>query len=197
MCGRFGLPFGDYPAMGAVVSHQLGFRGELPPYVSIPSATRPSPGSWARAFGWAAATNRSRPATPTTRASRVRDVEPRETMAPARAARRQGLLSAIDTLARDIHGSDQLATYGEFQPPPPTSSSPPRSARALSPSSRESTGLRDRHGRNTSPSCLLACRLVEPRRPLRHHQLRRLGPPRPDLTGLGRSFPELTRVSPP
>src|SRR5262245_13229275 len=36
LCGRCGSPFGDYPAMGAVVSHQLGFRGALPPYVSIP-----------------------------------------------------------------------------------------------------------------------------------------------------------------
>ena len=30
LCGRFGSPFGDYPAMGAVVSHQLGFRGPFP-----------------------------------------------------------------------------------------------------------------------------------------------------------------------
>src|ERR1700675_3715533 len=36
LCGRFGSPFGDFPSMGAVVSHQLGFRGELPPYVSTP-----------------------------------------------------------------------------------------------------------------------------------------------------------------
>src|SRR6476469_5600271 len=36
MSGRFGSPFGDYPAIGAVVAHQLGFRGALPPYVSIP-----------------------------------------------------------------------------------------------------------------------------------------------------------------
>src|SRR5438105_10966848 len=36
LSGRFGSPFGDYPAMGAVVSHQLGFRGALPPYVAIP-----------------------------------------------------------------------------------------------------------------------------------------------------------------
>src|SRR5712672_2576446 len=32
LCGRFGTPFGDYPAMGAVVAHELGFSGELPPY---------------------------------------------------------------------------------------------------------------------------------------------------------------------
>src|SRR6202051_3312013 len=36
MSGRFGSAFGDFPAIGAVVSNQLGFRGALPPYVAIP-----------------------------------------------------------------------------------------------------------------------------------------------------------------
>src|SRR5712672_1664890 len=36
LSGRFGSAFGDFPAIGAVVSHQLGFSGRLPPYVSIP-----------------------------------------------------------------------------------------------------------------------------------------------------------------
>src|SRR5947209_6050252 len=36
LSGRFGSAFGDYPAIGAVVTQQLGFRGKLPPYVSVP-----------------------------------------------------------------------------------------------------------------------------------------------------------------
>src|SRR6266850_1775375 len=36
LCGRFGSPFGDYPAMGAVVAHESGFSGMLPPYVAVP-----------------------------------------------------------------------------------------------------------------------------------------------------------------
>ncbi len=36
MSGRFGSAFGDFPAMGAVVAHETGFHGQLPPYVSIP-----------------------------------------------------------------------------------------------------------------------------------------------------------------
>src|ERR671938_263029 len=36
LCGRFGSAFGDYPAMGAVVAHETGFTGTLPPYVAIP-----------------------------------------------------------------------------------------------------------------------------------------------------------------
>src|ERR1051326_536170 len=36
LSGRFGSAFGDYPAIGAVVAHELGFRTQLPPYISIP-----------------------------------------------------------------------------------------------------------------------------------------------------------------
>src|SRR5436190_4014392 len=36
MSGRFGSAFGDWPAMGAVAAHELGFAGTLPPYVAIP-----------------------------------------------------------------------------------------------------------------------------------------------------------------
>ncbi|MBX9623388.1 MAG: DUF1501 domain-containing protein, partial [Gemmataceae bacterium] len=36
LSGRFGTPFGDYPAIGAVVAHETGFTGTLPPYVAVP-----------------------------------------------------------------------------------------------------------------------------------------------------------------
>src|SRR5881275_2764839 len=36
MSGRFGSAFGDFPAIGAVVAHETGFKGKLPPYVAVP-----------------------------------------------------------------------------------------------------------------------------------------------------------------
>ena len=36
LSGRFGSPFGDYPGMGAVVAHEMGFAGTVPPYVAVP-----------------------------------------------------------------------------------------------------------------------------------------------------------------
>lgn len=36
LSGRFGTPFGDYPAVGAVVAHETGFSGCVPPYVAVP-----------------------------------------------------------------------------------------------------------------------------------------------------------------
>jgi hypothetical protein len=36
LSGRLGSPFGDYPAVGAVVAHETGFSGHVPPYVAVP-----------------------------------------------------------------------------------------------------------------------------------------------------------------
>lgn len=36
LSGRFGTAFGDYPALGAVVAHETGFAGPLPPHVAVP-----------------------------------------------------------------------------------------------------------------------------------------------------------------
>ena len=36
LSGRFGTPFGDYPAVGAVVAHETGFSGSVAPYVAVP-----------------------------------------------------------------------------------------------------------------------------------------------------------------
>ena len=36
LSGKFGSAFGDYPAIGAVVAHELGYRGPMPPYFAVP-----------------------------------------------------------------------------------------------------------------------------------------------------------------
>jgi uncharacterized protein (DUF1501 family) len=36
LSGRFGSPFGDFPALGAVVAHETGFAGRVPQYVAVP-----------------------------------------------------------------------------------------------------------------------------------------------------------------
>lgn len=40
LSGRFGSPFGDHPAMGAVVAHQLGGGAAVPPYFALPGNPR-------------------------------------------------------------------------------------------------------------------------------------------------------------
>jgi uncharacterized protein (DUF1501 family) len=36
LSGRAGSAFGDHPAVGAVVAHETGFAGPVPPYVAVP-----------------------------------------------------------------------------------------------------------------------------------------------------------------
>jgi hypothetical protein len=160
LCGRFGTPFGDYPAMGAVVAHETGFGGRLPPYVAVPQ----NPGfTWelgksAYLGGRYEAFKTGDPNHPD---FKVRDVTPVEAVSERRADRRRTLLQAVDGLAREVEGNDQIATYDEFsrRAAAMVLSSDARSAFSLA---QESTRLRDRYGRNTfGQSALLARRLIE------------------------------------
>ncbi len=160
LCGKFGTPFGDHPAMGAVVSHELGPRGELPPYVAIPR--NPS-------FTWELGKSAYlggryesfRTGDPNDANFRVRDVAPIEAPSPVRSTRRGDLLAAVDGLARRVEGNDQIDSYDEFRRRAAAMilSEKARSGFVLD---REDPRLRDRYGRTTfGQSCLLARRLIE------------------------------------
>ncbi len=160
LCGRFGSAFGDYPAMGAVVAHEVGFAGELPPYVAVPR--NPS-------FTWELGKSAFlggryesfKTGDPNDPNFKVQDVAPAEALTPRRTERRRTLLQAVDGLAREVHGNDQIATYDEFHKRAAEMilSSEARSAFAID---REDGRLRDRYGRTTfGQGCLLARRLVE------------------------------------
>jgi hypothetical protein len=160
LCGRFGSAFGDYPAMGAVVAHELGFSGKLPPYVAIPR--NPS-------FTWELGKSAFlggryesfKTGDPNAADFKVQDVSPFETLTAQRVQRRQTLLQAVDGLAQQVEGNDQISTYDEFHQRAAAMilSSAARGAFAID---KEPDRLRDRYGRNTfGQSCLLARRLIE------------------------------------
>ncbi|HKI33056.1 MAG TPA: DUF1501 domain-containing protein [Gemmataceae bacterium] len=160
LCGRFGSLFGDYPAMGAVVAHETGFSGKLPPYVAVPR--NPS-------FTWELGKSAFlggryesfKAGDPNEANYKVQDVSPPEPLTLKRAERRQTLLQAVDGLARRVEGNDLIATYDEFQQRAASMvlSSEARRAFAIE---QETDRLRDRYGRNTfGQSALLARRLIE------------------------------------
>jgi hypothetical protein len=160
LSGRFGSPFGDYPAIGAVVSHQLGFRGALPPYVAIPK--NPS-------FTWELGKSAFlggryesfSTGDPNAKNFKVRDVAAVEQLTDRRAERRQSLMQAVDGLARQVYGNDQIATYDEFRQRAANMILSP-DVQASFAIEREKDSLRDQYGRNTfGQSCLLARRLIE------------------------------------
>jgi hypothetical protein len=160
LCGRFGTAFGDYPAMGAVVAHETGFSGKLPPYVAVPR--NPS-------FTWELGKSAFlggryesfKAGDPNEANYKVQDVSPPEPLTSKRAERRQSLLQAVDGLARRVEGNDLIATYDEFQQRAASMvlSSEARRAFAIE---EENDRLRDRYGRTTfGQSALLARRLIE------------------------------------
>jgi hypothetical protein len=160
LCGRFGSAFGDYPAMGAVVAHETGFKGQLPPYVAVP---RNPSFTWelGRSAYLGGRYESFKTGDPNAADFKVRDVSPAEALSPKRAERRKTLLQAVDGLARQVEGNDQIATFDAFHERAAAMllSSEARSAFSIE---RESTRLRDRYGRTTfGQSCLLARRLIE------------------------------------
>ena len=160
MSGRFGTPFGDWPAIGAVAAHESGFPGTLPPYVAIPR--NPS-------FTWELGKSAFlggryesfKAGDPNEQNFRVRDVTRAEPLPDVRVKRRQSLLASVDTMARSIEANDQLAAYDQFQKRAAEMVlfGEARDAFAID---AETVELRDRYGRTTfGQSCLLARRLVE------------------------------------
>ena len=117
MSGRFGSAFGDHPAIGAVVAHETGFTGTMPPYVSVPS----NPG-----FTWElgksrvpgrplrVASSAGDPNNPsrTTRSKTFRPAVELSTRRSCNAARRCCKPSMASPSAS--RGTTRVATYDEF-----------------------------------------------------------------------------------
>ncbi len=160
MSGRFGSAFGDYPAIGAVVAHEMGFSGKLPPYVSVP---RNPSFTWelGRSAFLGGRYESFRAGDPNASDYKVQDVAPAEALTERRIERRAKLLDAVDGLAKKIENNDQIQTYDEFRQRASKMILSGEARRAFA-IEEESDRLRDRYGRTTfGQSCLLARRLVE------------------------------------
>ncbi len=156
LSGRFGSAFGDYPAIGAVVSHELGYRGPMPPYFAVPQ--NPS-------FTWELGKSAFlggryesfKAGNPNEDNYRVHDLAALNVPID----RRQALRQSVDNLARQVDSDDQLKTLDEFQRRAMDLVLSTQARRAFD-IQREDPRLRDRYGRtSTGQSCLLARRLVE------------------------------------
>jgi hypothetical protein len=160
LSGRFGSPFGDYPAIGAVVAHETGFKSALPPYVAVP---RNPSFTWelGRSAYLGGKYESFKAGDPAAENYKVRDLTASETLTKEKADRRKALLEAVDTLAERAKGDDQIGTFDEFHKNAAEMILSPEAQTAFD-LSQEKQDLRDRYGRNTfGQSCLLARRLVE------------------------------------
>ena len=160
LSGRFGTPFGDHPAIGAVVAHETGFDGVVPPYVAVP---RNPSFTWELGKSvWLGGRCESfKAGNPNDANYRVRDLAAPQNATPEVLERRKSLLAAVGQLSDRVKRNDQLETYDEFSRKAAEMVLSPQAQAAFA-MDREETKTRDEYGRHEfGQSALLAGRLVE------------------------------------
>ena len=160
LSGRFGSAFGDHPAIGAVVAHESGFSGVVPPYVAVP---RNPAFTWelGRSAWLGGRCESFKCGNPNDQGFRVRDLSQPVGATAQTLERRKSLLEAVDTLQAQVHANDQIATYDEFSQKAAQMVLAPE-AQAAFDIGKESDKLRDEYGRSEfGQSLLMARRLVE------------------------------------
>ncbi len=148
----------QYPSFGAVVSHELGPAGALPPYVCIPNQPVVDAGSGylSSAFG-----PFSLGADPAAGNFEVKDLAAPPGIDPAREARRRALLDAVDQdFVRGLP-ADEIAAADSFYRRAYALLAAPE-AKAAFDLNAEPEALRNEYGRNAAGQrLLLARRLAE------------------------------------
>ena len=101
----------QYPSLGAVVSHELGSRNNLPPYVCVPNVPNEFAGTGylSTAFG-----PFSLGADPANKGFKVRDLNMREGITQDRFDRRRTILSTVDEHFRTMEKSDAISAMDSF-----------------------------------------------------------------------------------
>ncbi len=164
LTGNYGTAQGgDYPSIGAVVTHEMRALNSLPPYVAIP---RNHSFTWELGkAAWLGEQYESfKAGDPANSDWRVPNLALQKDVKADRLDRRRGLLQAVDSLARRVQGNDSLRSMDSFyqRAVQMVLSEEARSAFDLS---KEPESVRkqyrfdekDRFG----PQCLLARRLLE------------------------------------
>ncbi|MGA0868152.1 MAG: DUF1501 domain-containing protein [Planctomycetota bacterium] len=145
-----------YPSFGAVVSHELGVRNDLPPYVCIPRAGNGDLGTGylSSAYGPFSVGGE-----PSAKGFEVKDLGPSAALDEARAARRRRMLADLDAgFAGRADGIQATEAFYE-QAWKLIESQRAQDAFRIE---KESDAVRDRYGRAAiGQRCLLARRLVE------------------------------------
>lgn len=151
-------PAVEYPSIGSVLSKELGWSNDLPPYVCIPEVpafTYYGPGVLGSEFGPYATGD------PNSGSYKVRNLTLPLDVDWARVKRRSGLRDQIDQTLRLSEADSRLAALDQFSEKAFSLLSSER-ARAAFDIAREPEKLRERYGYTlTGQGALLARRLVE------------------------------------
>lgn len=148
----------EYPSYGSVISHELGPRNNLPPYVCVPSVPNEFAGSGylSSAFGPFALGS-----DPARGDFQVRDLNLPQGCDEFRFARRRSLLETVDSHFRSLEKSDALDAMDAFYQHAYKLISSEKAREAFN-MKAEPDALKDEYGRNPSGQrMLLARRLIE------------------------------------
>lgn len=147
-----------FPSMGSVVSHELGVRNNLPPYVAVPNVVTTYAQSGYLSSSYAPFSLGSDPAN---RGFKVQDLALPGDVTPQRFTTRQNLLESVNEHFRSKEKSDNLDAMDTFYQRAYglISSEKARDAFDIN---KEDGKLRDEYGRNAAGQrFLMARRLVE------------------------------------
>ncbi len=147
-----------FPSFGAVVSHELGVRNNLPPYVAVPSIVANDAGSGylSSAYG-----PFSLGADPASNGFQVKDLTLPGDVSPDRFANRRQMLDAVNEHFQKAEKSDKLDAMDTFYQRAYGLISSEK-ARLAFDINKEEAKLRDEYGRNAAGQrFLMARRLVE------------------------------------
>lgn len=148
----------EYPSIGSVISHELGSRNDLPPYVCVPSVPNEyaNSGYLSSAFGPFALG-----ADPAQGNFQVRDLNLPKGVDDARFSRRRSLLETVDHHFRALEESDAIDSMDAFYQHAYKLISSQKAREAFDLKSEPDT-LKDEYGRTPAGQrMLLARRLIE------------------------------------
>lgn len=148
----------DYPSFGSIISHELGSRNDLPPYVCVPSVPNEyaSSGYLSSAYGPFALG-----ADPAQKDFKVRDLNLPSGVSDERFARRRSLLETVDHHFRNLEKSDALDSMDAFYQHAYQLISSQKAREAFD-LKAEPEALKDEYGRTAAGQrMLLARRLIQ------------------------------------
>lgn len=146
-----------YPSFGSVVSHELGPRNNLPPYVAIPSVTA----NGGTGYLGSAFAPFSLGSDPASAGFKVRDLTLPSGIDDKRFATRRSMRATVDEHFSKLEKTDALDGMDTFYQRAYSLISSEKAREAFD-IEKESSKLRDEYGRNTAGQrMLLARRLVE------------------------------------
>lgn len=148
----------QYPSLGSVVSHELGVRNNLPPYVAIPTMPAQEAGSGYLSSAYAPFSLGSDPANP---GFRVQDLALPNGVTPERFTTRRTMLDAVNAHFAAKEKSDNLAAMDTFYQRAYGLIASEKAREAFD-INKEDAKLRDTYGRNPAGQrMLMARRLIE------------------------------------